>query len=487
MATRLVKKGDALGARFDLAIIPVGSDPDPGTGALAGLDRTLGGAVARAVADGELTGKAGSAVTFHLPAGGAARVLVVGVGAGRTEDWQAAGAAAAARARAVRARAVSLLADGLGAPEVTDVVEGFWTGARRFDRFKGGTGDAPAPVDPDTLSVFGGAAKAAALKEADVVAASVNSTRDLVETPGNHLTPRDLAAHAEALADGVPGLKVTVLNEGRLAKLGAGALLAVAQGSAQPPRMIVMRWEPPAPADPQTVLGVVGKAVTFDSGGISIKPSAGMEEMKTDMAGGAAALESVALLARLGVPVRAMAVVPSTENMPSSTAVKPGDVVTAMNGKTIEVTNTDAEGRMILADALCYAVGQGATRIVDMATLTGAVIVGLGEVYAGLLGNDPQWTARVRAAADASGDLAWELPMHERYRPLIESTVADMANSSSKRQAGPIYAAHFLAEFVGETPWCHLDIAGTATPGGKASGYGVRLVLELARGLVVSA
>ena len=216
----------------------------------------------------------------------------------------------------------------------------------------------------------------------------------------------------------------------------------------------------------------MGKAVTFDTGGISIKPSGGMEEMKLDMAGGAAVLHGTALVAALGLPVEILAVVPATENMPSGHAVKPGDVLTALNGRTIEVINTDAEGRLILADGLAYAAREGATRLIDMATLTGAIVVALGEVYAGLFGSDDDWTALVRAAAEESGDLAWPMPLHERYRPLIESKVADLTNSSNKRQAGAVYAAQFLREFTDGLPWCHLDIAGTGMVDGQGAGLG---------------
>ena len=202
-----------------------------------------------------------------------------------------------------------------------------------------------------------------------------------------------------------------------------------------------------------------------------------------DMGGGATAIEAAGLIAALKVPVPVMAVVPATENMPSGRAVKPGDVVTAMNGTTIEIINTDAEGRLILADALTWAARNGATRMVDFATLTGAIIVALGEVYAGLFGSDDDWTAAVRAAGEASGDLAWPLPMHERYRPLIESKVADLANSSNKRQAGAVYAAQFLREFTDDLPWCHLDVAGTAMGSGGGTGFGVRMMLRLAEAM----
>jgi leucyl aminopeptidase len=226
----------------------------------------------------------------------------------------------------------------------------------------------------------------------------------------------------------------------------------------------------------------VGKGVTFDTGGISIKPAASMEEMKIDMGGAAAVIEGIGLIGRMGLPVETVAVVPAAENMPSGTAVKPGDVLRAMNGTTIEVINTDAEGRLILADALCHAVDLGATRIVDLATLTGAIIVALGEVYAGLFGSDADFTERVRAAGEASGDLVWPMPMHARYDPLIRGGIADLTNASSKRQAGAVYAAQFLREFTSGRPWCHLDIAGPAIVGGRATGFGVRLIGALAEG-----
>jgi leucyl aminopeptidase len=353
-------------------------------------------------------------------------------------------------------------------------------GAYRFDRFK--TGD-DAPGGPRRMAVHSAIARTADLRRADRVVQAVNGARDLSNTPGNHLTPTMLAERAKELAEGVPGLTCTVLGRARLEKLGAGALLAVAQGSDEPPRMIVLRYRPPGVTRGGEVLGLVGKAVTFDSGGISIKPSGGMEEMKLDMGGGAAVLEGTALVAALGLPVEILAVIPATENMPSGHAVKPGDVITALNGRTIEIVNTDAEGRLILADGLAYAASEGATRLIDMATLTGAIVVALGDVYAGLFGSDPDWTELVRDAAEESGDLSWPMPMHERYRPLIESKVADLANASNKRQAGPVYAAQFLREFTDGLPWCHVDIAGTGMVGGAGTGFGVRLILEVAERL----
>jgi leucyl aminopeptidase len=236
-------------------------------------------------------------------------------------------------------------------------------------------------------------------------------------------------------------------------------------------------------------LALVGKAVTFDSGGISIKPAQGMQEMKMDMSGGAAVLEATAAIAELGLPLELISILPSTENMPSGTAIKPGDIITQYNGKTVEVNNTDAEGRMILADALAYSVELGAKRIVDLATLTGAVVVALGSTYAALISNEDEWAGRVAEAASASGELAWRLPLHPEYKELTKGTVADLTNAASKRKAGTIYAASFLEEFVDGTPWAHLDIAGTAWDVGREyvgkgpTGFGVRLLVRLAQEL----
>ncbi len=368
--------------------------------------------------------------------------------------------------------------DDATARQVGALVEGFGLAAYRFDRFRTAGHGAVPPAE--RLTVHSPVFRSADARRADRIVEAVNGARDLSNTPANHLTPTILAAHAKALADAIPGLSCTVLGTSKLQKLGAGALLAVAQGSAEPPKLIVLRYRPQSPARPGEVLGLVGKAVTFDTGGISIKPSSGMEEMKLDMGGGAAVLEGAALVAALGLPVELLAVIPATENMPSGTAVKPGDVITALDGHTIEVINTDAEGRLILADALAYAVREGATRMIDMATLTGGIVVALGEVYAGLFGSDAEWTELVRESAEESGDLAWPMPMHERYGHLIKSAVADLANASNKRQASAVYAAQCLREFTGDLPWCHIDIAGTGMIGGKGTGYGVRLILEVA-------
>jgi leucyl aminopeptidase len=272
-----------------------------------------------------------------------------------------------------------------------------------------------------------------------------------------------------------------------------GAFAAVARGSHNPPRLVVLRYEPPAPARGDVLLGLVGKAITFDSGGISIKPALHMEDMKGDMAGGAAVVEGLGAIAELGLPVRAIAVVAACENLVGGHSYRPGDILTAASGTTIEVTNTDAEGRLVLADALWYARREGATHLLDLATLTGAMEFALGDLYAGVFANDDAWRDQVLEAARRSGDHLWPFPLHPRYRRYVESTFADLKNSSDLRQASPALAAEFLHEFAGDDrPWAHVDMAGPGflersrgdylTQRG-GTGYGVRLIVELAQSL----
>ncbi len=488
MPTTLRKSADPLAAKADLLAVCVPAPPAL-DGPAAAADRALGGVVARAVKDGEIDGKPGSSTLFHAAAGlEARRVVVVGTGDGTRDDWRAAGAAAAAAAAKVKARSVALAPPADAGPaEVGALVEGVGTGLYRFDRFKTTDDEKAKAPRVRRVAVHSAAVSTADLRRADRVAEAVNGARDLANLPSNHLTPSDLADRAKELAGASPGLTCTVLGRARLEKLGAGGLLGVARGSEEPPRMIVMRYRPKDVARPGEVLGLVGKAVTFDTGGISIKPSNGMEDMKLDMGGGAAVLEGTALVAALGLPVEVVSVVPATENMPSGRAIKPGDVLTALNGRTIEVINTDAEGRLILADGLAYAAREGATRMIDFATLTGAIVVALGDVYAGLFGSDDDWTALVREAGEESGDLAWPMPLHDRYKPLIESKVADLTNSSNKRQAGAVYAAQFLREFTDGLPWCHVNIAGTGMVGGQGTGFGVRMILAVAERLAAPA
>ncbi len=301
------------------------------------------------------------------------------------------------------------------------------------------------------------------------------------------MTPTHLARRAQDLAGELEGLQCAVEGREQIVARGMGCFAAVAQGSYQEPALITLRYSGPNAAGP--TLGLVGKAVTFDTGGISIKPSAAMSEMKFDMSGGAAVLEAAGAIARLRLPVNLIAVIGATENMPSGRSVKPGDIVRAMNGCTVEVNNTDAEGRLVLADCLTHAVAEGAERLVDLATLTGAIIIALGSTFAGLITNDEDWAAKVEAAGSATGELAWRLPRHPEFAKLVEGKYADLDNAPEGRKAGSITAAEFLARFVGEVPWVHLDIAGTAWDLGRpyaekaGSGFGVRLLVELARSL----
>ena len=328
-----------------------------------------------------------------------------------------------------------------------------------------------------------GAAIEAAVARGRIIGACANQARALGNEPGNILTPQVFAARVVEMAT-VAGLTVEVFDVERIRALKMGLLLGVAQGSAEPPRLVVIRYEPPnAPAAP--LLGFVGKGVTFDSGGISIKPAELMDRMKDDMSGGAAVAAAIVALARLKAPHRVVGVIPMVENMPGGRAIRPGDVLTGASGKTVEIINTDAEGRLILADALWYAQQLGATHLVDVATLTGACVVALGKTASGLFGSPETWVDAVRRAGDAGGDRLWPLPLYEEYRELLKSEIADLVNSAG-RWAGAITAAMFLKEFVDDRPWAHLDIAGTCwaeerkayQPKG-ATGVAVRTLIEL--------
>ena len=290
-----------------------------------------------------------------------------------------------------------------------------------------------------------------------ILAEATNLARDMVNEPANYMTPSQMAETAKRLAE-TYGLELSVLEREQMQELGMGALLGVAQGSQQPPKFITLHYRGGDATEIDVAL--VGKGVTFDSGGISIKPSEGMVEMKGDMAGGAAVMAAISAIAQLKPKINVMAIIPATENLPGDNALKPGDILTAMNGKTIEIISTDAEGRLILADALGYAKRLGAKLIVDVATLTGAMRVALGEIYSGAFGNNQELMDRMVAAGAEAGELIWPMPMHEGYKEQIESDVADIKNVGSK-YGGAITGAQFIAEFVGDTPWVHLDIAGT--------------------------
>ncbi len=426
---------------------------------------------------------------LHLE--GPRRALAIGLGSREQMDAERArvvGAIAAKLAADVEATSIALLAPGSNDP--AGVVEGLVTGtilgSHRFDRFLSEDPESPRPPGLDSIVLLDAKAHADDAERARICAEAQNRARDLQSLPSNVATPSFLGRRARSVASFHEKVSTDVLGREEIAAKEMGGLVAVSQGSAEEPQLIVMRY---AGGGDGPTLGIVGKGVTFDTGGISIKPSAGMHEMKMDMSGAAAVIEAVGAIAELGLDLNLLAVVPSTENMPSGTAIKPGDIITQYNGKTVEVNNTDAEGRLILADALAYAVELGAERIVDLATLTGAVLIALGSTYAAVISNDDELAAEVERAGEESGELVWRLPLHAEYKELTKGTVADLTNASAKRKAGTIYAGSFLEEFVGETPWAHVDIAGTAWDVGReytgndASGFGVRLLVGLARRL----
>jgi leucyl aminopeptidase len=441
---------------------------------------------------GELRGDRGEALLLH---GNGTRLIAAGIGKRDEVDRDALRTAGAAAAREL-ARVGGTLAWQLdeSLPLTLDeqaaaLVEGTIIGGYTPGRWKTKENGKPKPIERivlDRPDVRESAERAALLAE------RTNRARDLANMPPNELYPETLAQQAAALADEHEHLTSTALGPVEMGELGMGALAAVGRGSHNEPRLIVLRYEPPQPTHADVVLGLVGKSVTFDTGGISIKPSNGMEAMKGDMAGGAGTLHGIGAIAALGLPVRAVAVLAAAENMPGGDAFRPGDILRAANGKTIEIINTDAEGRLVLADALWYARREGATHVLDLATLTGAMELALGDLYAGLFSNDDEWRDRIVAAGERSGDLAWPFPLHPRYRRYVDSAFADMKNGSTLRQASPALAAEFLQEFAGEGPWAHVDMAGPGfldrsrgdylrVPGG--TGYGVRLIAELAASL----
>jgi leucyl aminopeptidase len=316
-----------------------------------------------------------------------------------------------------------------------------------------------------------------------VIADAQNWARDLINEPSNKLTPKILAEKAEAMAKQA-GLAVEILDERKITDLKMGALLSVAQGGPEPPRVMVVTYTPASLKPGAPVIGLIGKAVTFDTGGISIKPAEGMEKMKYDMAGGATMLGVMRALAALKPNVKVICVVPSTENMPGGTAQKPGDIQTAMSGKTIEVLNTDAEGRLILADGIHYAKQLGATHLIDAATLTGAIVVALANVNAGVFGSDQPFTDKFLASSKVAGEKMWQMPIDDDYREFIKGTVADIQNIGSGKGGGAITGAMFIKEFTGDSPWIHLDIAGTAWKSGAAKGATGRPVPLLAQFLI---
>jgi leucyl aminopeptidase len=406
---------------------------------------------------GEVTGKAGELTLIHHPKGAAAkRVLLVGAGKPDKFDPNVARKTAGISVRFLKQKGVKKVAFCVGKGEdfAVSAVEGAILGNFDPDRYRTGN-------DKKSIAEFviAGNVPDGAAERGRIIGEAQNFTRELVNEPANKLGPADVAAAAKAMA-AKQGLECEILDEARMRELGMGALLGVAMGSALPPCLVVLRYRP-AQDNGKAHLGLVGKGVTFDTGGISIKPADGMEKMKYDMAGGATMIGAMQALAQLKPAIPVTAFIPCVENMPGSRAQRPGDIVTAMSGKTIEVINTDAEGRLILADALAYARRQGCTHLVDAATLTGAIVVALGHLRVGLFSNDDAMRDRVLAAAETEGERSWAMPLDEDYKDYLKSAFADLANVGG-RWGGSITAAMFLREFAETTPWVHLDIAGTA-------------------------
>ncbi len=461
--------GDITKTKADAVVLSFFEGMKRPDGDLAGADKALGGAISRLIGQGEVKGKLNEVTVIHsLAKLSAARVAVVGLGKKNELSQDKVRMAVGGACRLLQQKGVgsaATVAIGAGTAGITAegaaqaIAEGALLGVYSFRRHM--TKEAEhghleqltivAADKTELPALQWGAGKGKVLAEATKLA------RDMVNEPANYMTPSHMAETATKLAKDY-GLEIEILEREQMRKLGMGALLGVTQGSRQPPKLVVLRYRGDGSAEVD--LALVGKGITFDAGGISIKPWQGMEEMKSDMAGAAAVIGAISAIAQLKPKLNVVAIAPCAENMPSGEALKPSDVLTAMNGKTIEIISTDAEGRLILADALGYANKLGAKLIVDVATLTGAMRAALGDIYSGAFGNQ-ELLAKVIAASTEAGELIWQMPMPEEYKEQIKSDVADIKNVGGK-YAGSITAAQFLAEFVGDTPWVHLDIAGTS-------------------------
>jgi leucyl aminopeptidase len=458
------------GLETEALVSYVFEDSDPIQGRLAEIDQAANGLLKKLATGAELTGKPLEMTLIHSPAGlKATRLLLVGAGKRNKFDVATLRKIAGSALRYLKSRSVKRLAYLVLENDLTEesaqaIVEGAVTANFETDKYKSDKKNDKS-IDSVLIAGYSDNEKSAGekgLARGQIIADAQNFARDLINEPSNKLTPKILAERAEAMANDV-GLAVDILDEKRIADLKMGALLSVAQGSVEPPRMMILTYTPANPKPGAPVIGLVGKAVTFDTGGISIKPADGMEKMKYDMAGGATMLGVMRALAALKPNIKVICVVPSTENMPGGKAQKPGDIQTAMSGKTIEVLNTDAEGRLILADGIHYAKQIGATHLVDAATLTGAIVVALANVNVGVFGGaDQSWTEKLLASAKAVGEKMWQMPMDDEYREFIKGSFADIQNIGSGKGGGSITGAWFIREFAGDTPWIHLDIAGTA-------------------------
>ena len=484
---------DAHPSRIDagLIVIPVLEEDDRDAG-LAALSKTLGEAVEMARLSGEFRGRPFEMLLERAPDWTARRVLLIGCG--RREDLSVERVRKVASAAGLTARkhrashAAFVLGGSIPIGLAQHVADGLAIASFPSGRYKTGE-QATGPLDTITIVTNGAPIDGVrdAAERGVLIADCCNRARTLADEPGNRLPPRVFAERAVAMLEG-SGIETEVLDEKQLEKLGMGLLLGVGQGSAEPPRLLVMRYAPKgAPAAP--VLGLVGKGITFDTGGISIKPAEGMERMKDDMAGGASVVAAMRAIGLLKPAHRVIGVVPMAENMPGGRAIRPGDVITSASGKTVEILNTDAEGRLILADALWYAAREGATHLVDVATLTGACMVALGRVNSGLFGSPDSWRDAVRDAGSRAGDRLWPMPTEDDYFEQLKSEIADMVNIGG-RPGGAVTAAVFLKQFAAGKPWAHLDIAATAwaeeakpwQPKGPTS-VAVRTLIELSENL----
>lgn len=476
-----VKIGDTGKTRADTILLGIFEDEKKTAGDLAEIDKSLNGEITKLRKQGEIKGKQSEVTVIHslgkIPAG---RIAVIGLGKKEelTEDKIRIVTADACRAlRKKGAKQIDVVLPGIGVQGITvqiaaqAVTEGALLGLYTFTRHLSKKAE---QGEVERLAIIDSNAKNKSAIEQGVntgkiLAEAANLARDMVNEPANYMTPTIMAAEAKKIANKYD-LAVEVFEREQIQKLGMGAFLGVAQGSAQPPKFIVLNYKG---RNAKTIdIALVGKGLTFDSGGISLKPSADMGDMKSDMSGGASVIAAISAIAQFKPKVNVMAIVAATENMPSGTAVKPADILTAMNGKTIEVENTDAEGRLTLADALGYANKQGAKKIIDIATLTGACVVALGDITTGAFTNNQALVDKVIAAANSAGDKMWQLPMFDEYKEQNKSDVADLKNTGG-RKAGAITAALFVGEFAEKTPWVHLDIAGTALLD-KPKGYYVK-------------
>ncbi len=463
-------------------------------GATGAVDRATDGAISALIKEGEIKGRRGELTLIHtLGSIAPKRVLVAGLGKAESftlDGVRGVAAETARRLSGIGVESAATIVHGAGIAELDPkasaqaLAEGVVMGMYRFDKYKSNSSD--SSLSEMTVVEFD-ESKLDALRqgvdEGCVIGEAVNLCRDMANEPANNMTPSDMAEQALEVAQ-AHGVELEVLERSWMKDMGMGALLGVAQGSEEPPKFIILRYSGD-PDDEANNIGLLGKGITFDSGGLDIKNAVGMSTMKGDMAGGASVIAAMQAIAQLKPKINVTAIVPATENMPSGTAQRPGDVVRAMNGKTIEIDNTDAEGRLVLADAMSYARSVGLNRLVDVATLTGAMSIALGDQCMGAFGNDDGFTQAVVGAANAVGERAWPLPMFEEYKSQYSSDIADIKNTGG-RGAGSITGALIIGEFNDGAPWVHLDIAGTARARGTsgatvkgATGVPVRTLVRL--------